>query len=95
VTAAWADEDVLCMQAALAEAELAADINEIPVGAVVVTGGEIIARGHNRSITEHDPAGHTEIVALRVETQKAAILSVAVVDWCCYGGTRMQSYCES
>jgi tRNA(adenine34) deaminase len=65
VTAGWADEDVLCMQAALAEAQLAAEKNEIPVGAVVVTGGDIIARGYNRSITEHDPSGHAEIVALR------------------------------
>ncbi len=53
------------MQAALAEAHLAAAKNEIPVGAVVVTGGEIIARGYNRSISDHDPSGHAEIVALR------------------------------
>jgi len=53
------------MQAALAEAQLAAEENEIPVGAVVVTGGEIIARGYNRSIMDHDPSGHAEIVALR------------------------------
>jgi tRNA(adenine34) deaminase len=65
VTGGWAEEDVLFMQAALAEAQLAAEKNEIPVGAVVVTGGEIIARGYNRSISDHDPSGHAEIVALR------------------------------
>ncbi len=53
------------MRSALAEAELGADQNEIPVGAVVVVGGEIIARGSNRSITDHDPSAHAEIVALR------------------------------
>jgi tRNA(adenine34) deaminase len=61
----WADDDVTFMNAALAEAQIAEALNEIPVGAVVVAGGEIIARGHNRSITDHDPSGHAEIVALR------------------------------
>jgi tRNA(adenine34) deaminase len=65
MSADWADEDVLFMQAALAEAQLAADQNEIPVGGVVVVGGEIIGRGGNRSVTDHDPSGHAEIVALR------------------------------
>ena len=53
------------MQAALAEANLAAAQDEIPVGAVVVVDSEIIASGHNRSITDHDPSAHAEIVALR------------------------------
>ncbi len=53
------------MRSALAEAQLGADQDEIPVGAVVVVGVEIIARGNNRSITDHDPSGHAEIVALR------------------------------
>ena len=65
MSAAWADEDKAFMQAALAEAKLAAAQDEIPVGAVVVVDGEIIASGHNRSITDHDPSGHAEIVALR------------------------------
>ena len=38
---------------------------KIPVGAVVVTNGEIIAAGHNNSIAASDPSGHAEIVALR------------------------------
>ena len=53
------------MHAALAEAELAADGSEIPVGAVVVVGGQIIATGRNRSITDNDPSAHAEIIALR------------------------------
>ena len=65
MSSGWADDDVAFMQAALAEAQIAAGQNEIPVGAVVVAGGEIIARGHNRSIMDHDPSGHAEIAALR------------------------------
>lgn len=53
------------MRAALAEAELAAGEGEIPVGAAVVVNGKVIAAGHNRSVSESDPCGHAEIVALR------------------------------
>ena len=53
------------MQAALEQAQLAAEAGEAPVGAVLVVSGEIIARGHNRSVTDHDPSGHAEIVVLR------------------------------
>jgi tRNA(adenine34) deaminase len=53
------------MQAALGEADAAAAAGEIPVGAVVVVGGSIVARGHNRSVCDADPCGHAEIVAMR------------------------------
>ncbi|MCG6877343.1 MAG: tRNA adenosine(34) deaminase TadA [Betaproteobacteria bacterium] len=53
------------MRAALALAEGAAREGEVPVGAIVVRGGEIVGRGANRPITEHDPAAHAEIIALR------------------------------
>jgi len=53
------------MRAALAAAKTAADDGEVPVGAVVVENGEIVATGHNCSIAAHDPSGHAEIVALR------------------------------
>ncbi len=53
------------MEAALLQAELAAAEGEVPVGAVVVAAGEVIAAGHNRSICDSDPSGHAEIVALR------------------------------
>jgi tRNA(adenine34) deaminase len=53
------------MRAALAEGELAAGEGEIPVGAVVVIGGRIIASGRNCSVSRSDPAGHAELVALR------------------------------
>ena len=61
----WSKQDIAGMRAALAEAKLAADSDEIPVGAVVIANGEIIARGHNRSITDNDPSAHAEIIALR------------------------------
>jgi len=53
------------MQAALAEARLAAEAGEVPIGAVVVYGEAIIARGQNRVLRDLDPTAHAEIVALR------------------------------
>ena len=67
--AAWSETDLNCMRAALAEAKVAAEAGEVPVGAVVVAGGEIVARGHNRSETDSDPSAHAEIVALRAAAQ--------------------------
>ena len=57
------------MQAALDEAALAADAGEIPVGAVVVVDGDIVARGRNNSIEQHDPSGHAEIAVLRAAAE--------------------------
>ena len=68
--AEWSPQDVEFMQAALADAASAASEGEVPVGAVVVTNGEIIAAGHNNSIAASDPSGHAEIVALRAAAQQ-------------------------
>lgn len=57
------------MREALAEARKAWDLGEVPVGAVVVKDGEIIARGYNQPIGGHDPTAHAEIVALRAAAQ--------------------------
>jgi tRNA(adenine34) deaminase len=57
--------DLDFMQAALAEARLTAAAGEVPVGAVVVHEGAIIARGQNRVLRDLDPTAHAEIVALR------------------------------
>lgn len=53
------------MREALREADRAALVNEVPVGAVVVVGDAIIGRGHNQPIGRHDPTAHAEIMALR------------------------------
>ncbi len=57
--------DELFMEEALRAAQRALDAGEVPVGAVVVHQGNIIARGWNRSLTDSDPTAHAEIVALR------------------------------
>ena len=56
---------VAWMQAALREARRAETRGEVPVGAVVVVDGRIVARAGNASIASHDPSGHAEIRALR------------------------------
>lgn len=53
------------MEVALEEARQAAREGEVPVGAVVVRHGELLARDHNRSIQRSDPTAHAEILALR------------------------------
>lgn len=53
------------MQEAIKEAEKAFALGEVPVGAVVVRGGEIIGRGHNLREAHRDPTAHAEIIAIR------------------------------
>ena len=57
--------DELFMQEALRAAQRALELGEVPVGAVVVCDGRVIARGWNRNITDCDPSAHAEIIALR------------------------------
>jgi tRNA(adenine34) deaminase len=59
------DKDERCMQEALSEARQAMEKGEVPVGAVVVEGEQIIACGHNKSLSSNDPTAHAEIVAIR------------------------------
>jgi tRNA(adenine34) deaminase len=58
-------QDETFMQAALEEARQAAAAGEVPIGAIVVAKGEIIARGQNRVLRDIDPTAHAEIVAMR------------------------------
>jgi tRNA(adenine34) deaminase len=58
-------DDAAWMEEALDEARRAAELGEVPVGAVVVKGGEIVGRGHNRREVDGDPLAHAEMLALR------------------------------
>jgi tRNA(adenine34) deaminase len=62
-------DDARFMRLALAEAQAAAQAGEVPVGAVVVKDGRVIATGRNAPIDGHDPTAHAEIVALRAAAQ--------------------------
>jgi tRNA(adenine34) deaminase len=58
------------MRLALEQAQQAWKLGEVPVGAVVVKDGEVIATGFNQPIAGHDPTAHAEVVALRAAAQK-------------------------
>lgn len=64
--------DEAFMARALAEAEAAEREAEVPVGAVVVSGGSVIGRGHNLREGLGDPTGHAEILAIREAARKRA-----------------------
>ncbi len=53
------------MQEALAVAHAAAEAGEVPIGAVLVHDGKILARSNNRTIRDNDPTAHAEIIVLR------------------------------
>ncbi len=53
------------MQLALEQAKLAESLGEVPVGALIVKDGEVIAAAHNQPIGLHDPSAHAEIQAIR------------------------------
>lgn len=62
-------KDFDCMQAAIDEARKAADAGEVPIGAVIMYGGEIIARAQNSVIRTNDPTAHAEIGAMRAAAE--------------------------
>lgn len=68
MAAVLTDEDG--MRLALAEARAAAEAGEVPVGAVVVKDGQVIATGRNAPVQANDPTAHAEIVALRAAAQR-------------------------
>jgi len=63
-------DDTHWMRLALAEAQAAAQAGEVPVGAIVVKDGKVIATGRNAPVQAHDPTAHAEIVALRAAAQQ-------------------------
>ncbi len=62
-------QDERFMREALALAAQGAALGEVPVGAVLVQGGQIIGRGYNCPISQHDPSAHAEMVAVRDAAQ--------------------------
>jgi tRNA(adenine34) deaminase len=58
-------EDESFMALALEQAKIAGALGDVPVGAVMVVGGEVLSVGHNRRELDQDPTAHAEIVALR------------------------------
>ncbi len=63
------EQDRYFMQQALNEAALAEELEEVPIGAVVVHNGEIVGRGHNLRETSNDPTTHAEMIAIRQAAQ--------------------------
>ena len=63
------ERDAHFMREALAQARLAQAAGEVPVGAVVVHGDQVVGRGHNAPVGDHDPTAHAEIRALREAAQ--------------------------
>lgn len=63
------DQDTRYMNEALCEAKAAMDEDEIPIGAVIVCKGRIIARGHNMTENLHDPSAHAEMIAITAATE--------------------------
>jgi tRNA(adenine34) deaminase len=59
------EADIQFMQEALAEARAAATAGEVPIGAVLIHKGKILARSGNRTIRDNDPTAHSEMVVLR------------------------------
>jgi len=59
------NSDKSWMELALTEANRAAEVGEVPVGAVLVKNNKVIGAGHNQTITNSDPSAHAEIVAMR------------------------------
>jgi len=65
-------DDLYFMQLALAEARASGDAGEVPIGALLVQDGSVLARSGNRTIRDNDPTAHAEIIVIR---ESSALLS--------------------
>jgi tRNA(adenine34) deaminase len=63
-------DDLEAMKHAIAEAERAGSLGEVPVGAVIVRGGQVVGRGHNRREIDGDPLAHAELLAIREAAER-------------------------
>ena len=66
-------QDIEFMSLAIAEARKAELLDEVPIGAVVVRDGEVIAAAYNRRETDADPAGHAEFLAMKQASNKLGV----------------------
>jgi tRNA(adenine34) deaminase len=76
------DVDEQWMRVAIAEARMAETKGEVPVGALIVHGGEVIGRGHNERESTQDPTAHAEMIAIR--RAAAALGSWRLIDTVLY-----------
>ena len=67
------DNDLTGMKFALEEARVAASEQEVPIGAVVMHNGEVIARDHNRIVQRNDPTAHAEMLVIGQATKKLGV----------------------
>ena len=67
------DNDLTGMHFALEEARMAASEHEVPIGAVVMRNGEVIARDHNRIVQLNDPTAHAEMLVIGQATKKLGV----------------------
>ncbi len=63
-------DDLHAMELAIAEAERAGALGEVPIGAVIVRGDEVVGRGHNRREIDGDPLAHAELLAIREAAER-------------------------
>ncbi|MGH7702133.1 MAG: nucleoside deaminase, partial [Gemmatimonadales bacterium] len=63
--------DLAGMEHALRQARAAAVVEEVPVGAVIVREGEVLAEAHNETIRRRDPTAHAEMLALRLALERS------------------------
>ncbi|MDB4866090.1 MAG: tadA, partial [Cohnella sp.] len=63
-------EDEIWMAEAIRQARLAESLGEVPIGAVIVRGGEIVGSGYNLRETRNDPTAHAEMIAIREASER-------------------------
>jgi guanine deaminase len=80
------DPDLVLLRHAVDLALRNATSGQLPFGAVVARGGDVVATGVNTALQDHDPSAHAEIVAVRAACRTLATLSLA--------GTTLYSSCE-
>jgi len=92
------DRDAQYMRLALDEAREAGRAGEVPIGAILVIGDRIVARGRNRTIADCDPTAHAEVVALRAGARElgnhrlgGSVLYVTVEPCCMCAGALLQA----